>query len=106
MAFPSGGSTLSSRNFAQLLKVQEVIKDLGNSYVTVEGHTDTVGSEKSNQILSVERAQSIGDYLAANGLNSEDISTVGFGDSKPIAPNKSKDGRAQNRRVDVIVTPK
>jgi hypothetical protein len=106
LAFPSGRSTLSSRNFAQLAKVQEVIKDLGDSQVKVEGHTDTVGSQSQNQRLSDERARAIGDYFAANGLNGTDIETVGLGDSKPIAPNKSKEGRAQNRRVDVIVTPK
>ena len=106
LAFPSGKSTLSSRNFVQLAKVQEVIKDLGESQVKVEGHTDAIGSQIENQRLSVERAQAIGDYFAANGLNSTDIETVGLGDSNPIAPNKSKEGRAQNRRVDVIVTPK
>lgn len=106
IALPSGKSTLSSRNFAQLAKVQEVIRDLGDSSVTIEGHTDTVGSQKANQELSNERARAIGDYLSANGLSDTEITTVGLGDSKPIAPNKSKEGRAQNRRVDVIVTPK
>jgi outer membrane protein OmpA-like peptidoglycan-associated protein len=106
LAFPSGSATLAPENFALLAKVQKVIEELGDSHITVEGHTDTVGKPQKNQKLSNERARAIGGYFAANGVDSSDISTVGYGDSKPIAPNKSKEGRAQNRRVDVIVAPK
>jgi outer membrane protein OmpA-like peptidoglycan-associated protein len=106
LAFPSGSSTLAPRNFAQLAKVQSVMRDLGEAHITIEGHTDTVGNQRNNQILSDRRARVISDYFVANGIDKDDISTIGYGASRPIAPNTLKEGRSQNRRVDVIIDPK
>ncbi len=105
IAFPSGKATLPAESFPVLGKVQRVIRDLNASHVTVEGHTDAVGSPVKNKNLSNERATAISGYLAANGVSATEISTVGYGDTKPLTSNKTKEGRAQNRRVDVIIEP-
>ena len=103
--FPSGKSNLKPESFVLLGKVQKVIADLGPSKVMVEGHTDAIGAKNKNQMLSEERAKAIGAYLTSNGVEAANVSTVGYGDTKPLSSNKTKEGRAQNRRVDVIVEP-
>lgn len=105
LAFPVGKANLTPSSFPVLGKVEKVIADLGPSKIVVEGHTDAVGSKEANQKLSEVRAAAISSYLVANGINAADISTVGSGDTKPLASNKTKEGRAQNRRVDIIVEP-
>lgn len=105
LAFPSGKATLAGKNFALLGKVQKVIQDLGASHVTIEGHTDSNGAKATNQKLSDARATAISGYLAANGVAAGDLTAIGYGDTKPIASNGTNAGRAQNRRVDVIIKP-
>jgi OmpA-OmpF porin, OOP family len=67
------------------------------------GHTDSVGTEAYNQRLSERRVNSIRDYVVKKGVDSARISGQGFGESKPIAENKTKEGRAKNRRVEIKV---
>ncbi len=105
IAFPSGKANLPPESFPVLGKVQRVIQDLRAAHVTVEGHTDANGSSAANTKLSNERASAIGGYLASSGYAAESISTVGYGDTKPLTTNKTEAGRAQNRRVDVIIEP-
>jgi OOP family OmpA-OmpF porin len=64
-----------------------------------EGHTDSTGPEAFNQVLSERRAQSVVDFLAAQGVGTGRVTAVGFGESKPIADNATREGRAENRRV-------
>lgn len=71
--------------------------------ITIVGHTDSRGSKKYNQRLSERRAQSVADYLAAQGLNGN-MQVGGRGELEPVASNRTKAGRAQNRRVDIRVT--
>ncbi|MFH0736859.1 MAG: OmpA family protein [bacterium] len=71
--------------------------------VEVQGYTDNIGSEKSNQTLSEKRAESVKNYLMARGVKGDRIKTVGFGESSPIADNKTADGRAMNRRIEFKV---
>lgn len=105
MNFPSGRSEVPAQSMPLLEKVRAVAADLGPKKVVVEGHTDSVGNEQVNSILSEQRAKAIAQYLETNGISEDKIEAKGFGFAKPIASNKSKDGRAQNRRVDVIITP-
>jgi outer membrane protein OmpA-like peptidoglycan-associated protein len=105
MNFPSGKADLPEASLALLSKVKNVAKDLGPSEVIVEGHTDSTGNAALNQELSQERAQAVAKYLESNGLDSDRVDAVGYGYKKPIASNKSKAGRAQNRRVDIVITP-
>jgi OOP family OmpA-OmpF porin len=73
------------------------------SAMRVEGHTDSTGPESYNQNLSVRRAQAVADYIAANAPNvsEADMEIVGMGESNPVASNSTREGRAQNRRVDI-----
>lgn len=106
LGFPSGKATLARRNFSLLGKVQRVMEDLEFSQVTIQGHTDSFGSKIANQKLSDQRAQAISSYFVSNGIPMESIRVEGYSDNKPLAPNKTKEGRAKNRRVDVIIESK
>lgn len=107
LAFPVGKADLTPGSMPLLAKLNQAIRDIDvNSRIQVQGHTDSTGNHAKNQKLSEKRADAIKAYLIANGLEANQISTIGYGDSKPIAVNKTKEGRAQNRRVDVIIEPK
>lgn len=103
IAFASGKADLPSESLPLLAKVLEVAKSLNSGAIRVEGHTDSVGSEAVNNSISKSRADAVASYLKANGLSAANIKAEGFGFSKPIASNKSKEGRATNRRVDVVI---
>lgn len=106
LSFPAAKSDLKGSSLPLLQKVEDVIKQFPESFVMVEGFTDSDGSKEANQKLSTERANVIKDYLVSTEAVSEnDISAVGLGDQKPLASNKTAQGKAQNRRVDVIITP-
>ena len=76
-----------------------------NSTVEVQGHTDNTGSAAYNQDLSQRRAQSVSSILAANGVSNGRLRAVGFGENQPIASNLTPEGRAQNRRVQIVIRP-
>ncbi len=102
--FPTAQSTIPSSDFALLAKLDEVIKEFGPTNVKVEGHTDALGSEKKNRDLSAARAESVKEFLTSKGTLPQDkVNVVGMGSEKPIATNKTAAGRAENRRVDVIL---
>jgi OOP family OmpA-OmpF porin len=71
--------------------------------VALSGHTDSIGTEKYNQGLSERRAASVKNYLVKKGVDTSRVTSQGFGESKPIADNKTKEGRAKNRRVEIKV---
>jgi OOP family OmpA-OmpF porin len=103
--FASGKSDLPPSSLELLAKVRNVASALNPSAVEVQGHTDSVGDQKVNQALSQNRAEAVATYLGSNGLASDKVAAVGYGFSKPLSTNKTKQGRAQNRRVDVLITP-
>jgi OOP family OmpA-OmpF porin len=106
MNFASGRSDLPADALAILNKVKEVLVDLGPSQVMVQGHTDGIGSASTNQKLSQNRAQAVQKYFSLDKiLEKNQIESVGYGYTKPLASNKTKEGRAQNRRVDIVITP-
>lgn len=105
MNFANGKAELPSESMALLTKVSEVAKSLNAKEIKVEGHTDSVGASDLNKKLSEERANAVASYLKTNGFEKTPIAAEGYGFEKPIATNKSKNGRAQNRRVDIIITP-
>ncbi len=105
MNFENGKAELPSNSTSLLSKVSEVAKSLNAKEIVVEGHTDSTGSSELNKKLSEERAEVVAEYFKENGLNSATIEAEGHGFEKPIASNKTKEGRAQNRRVDIIITP-
>lgn len=110
MEFPSGKDTVTPKGKELLGKVSKVVDEFGPaSAVTIQGHTDSVGSKKINDRLSQNRAAAVKNYLQSNAggivVDSSKIEAVGYGYQKPLATNKTADGRAQNRRVDIIIKP-
>jgi outer membrane protein OmpA-like peptidoglycan-associated protein len=104
--FTSGKTDIPAGALPVLGKVKEVIQDLRATKVVVEGHTDSTGSTALNKKLSQARAEAVADYLSSDGaVDPSIIEAVGYGDSRPLASNRTKEGRAQNRRVDIVVTP-
>lgn len=104
--FPVGQSVIVSSNYAVLKKVQKAINTFGKPDVIIEGHTDSTGSASVNQRLSESRAQSVKDYLLANGsLPARKVAAMGYGSTRPLASNKTAAGRAVNRRIDVLIKP-
>ncbi|MBK7889785.1 MAG: OmpA family protein [Bdellovibrionales bacterium] len=105
LSFASNQAVIGSSNFPLLAKVQRVIREIGATKVVVEGHTDSVGGKELNAELSTRRAEAIQAYMVSNKNVAPDrISAIGHGDSKPISSNKTAAGRAQNRRVDLIIS--
>lgn len=105
MNFQSGHSELPTQSILLLAKVSEVAKSLNAKEIMVEGHTDSMGTVEMNKKLSEQRASAVATYFRANGFESTQIQSMGYGFEKPLATNKSKVGRSQNRRVDIVITP-
>ena len=95
---PDAASLLD--NVVDVLVAQKNIKK-----VRVEGHTDNVGSKATNDKLSQDRAQAVVDYLVDQGIDRSRLKAEGFGSSRPIAPNLTRRGREQNRRVEFYILP-
>ena len=104
--FASAKSDLFAGGAAKLNSVAEALTQQDpDSKIVVEGHTDSQGTAAYNQNLSQQRAQTVRDYLVSRGVASDRISAQGFGLTRPIADNKSAEGRANNRRVEIVVQP-
>jgi outer membrane protein OmpA-like peptidoglycan-associated protein len=94
-------ATLKPGGKERIDEVIRAMKDNPQLHVLVEGHTDSIGSDAYNQKLSERRANAVRDYLISRGIESTRITTRGLGESQPVADNKTKEGRAKNRRVDI-----
>jgi outer membrane protein OmpA-like peptidoglycan-associated protein len=102
--FVTGKSELLPAARDQLDQVAAALKDQGDvKPMVVEGYTDSVGSEAANLKLSKDRAESVRAYLVSKGVPSEKITSVGKGKSNPVASNDTPEGRANNRRVEIVV---
>jgi outer membrane protein OmpA-like peptidoglycan-associated protein len=103
--FPTGKWDLLPGAREKLDQVAEALKNQADHKMVVEGHTDSQGSEGSNQELSQRRAQTVRDYFVSRGVPSDIISATGVGQHRPVGDNRTADGRANNRRVEIIVQP-
>ncbi len=104
--FGSGKAIIEPQYYAMLTKVQKAIATFPNSTLTVEGNTDSYGSDEANLRLSQERAEAVKQYILANmGLDASRVSAVGYGESRPIANNETAEGRTKNRRIDLVIYP-
>jgi outer membrane protein OmpA-like peptidoglycan-associated protein len=103
--FASGKWILLPEAQKKLDAVAEALKNQEDHKMIVEGHTDSQGKESDNLELGGKRAQAVRDYLVSRGVASDKITSVGIGQSRPIADNKTTEGRTQNRRVEIIVPP-
>lgn len=104
--FPTNESTLLPAAIVKLNEVADaLIKGNPDSNITIEGHTDSQGQRQYNMDLSLRRAESVKAQLVSRGVAADRIKTVGIGPDRPVADNKSAEGRANNRRVEIIVEP-
>jgi OOP family OmpA-OmpF porin len=104
--FKLGGSTLSAEGKAAIAGLLKQFEGETIESVIVEGHTDDRGPAAFNQQLSEKRAEAVKAELVANGVDASLIKTVGHGESRPVASNDSREGRAKNRRVEIRVEAK
>lgn len=106
MNFSSGQSEIRPDHFALLTKVKEAIAMYPGGKISIEGHTDAYGTDEANLKLSQTRANAVAQYLLANSsLSAANVQAVGYGETKPIANNETKEGREKNRRIDIVITP-
>ncbi len=102
--FNSGRSTFQNNVSDKLDGIVKIMKEFSKATFLIEGHTDSTGSKSLNDKLSTKRAASVKDYLVKNGVDASRLETKGLGESNPIDTNKTRAGRANNRRVDIKVT--
>ena len=99
-------STAISPSFrAALDEVAASMQKYPNSLIDVMGHTDSTGSDAYNLDLSKRRAEAVANYLVSRGVSRARIETIGYGEQYPVADNSTAEGRAQNRRVEIRITP-
>ena len=107
LSFPSGRSTLRPENFSLLAKLTQATRVFPGSALTIEGHTDSYGGDAANLALSQKRADAVKKYLVANlRIDPSMVEAVGYGETRPVANNETKEGRAKNRRIDIVIRPK
>jgi len=105
IAFASGSRKVSQPAQPILNRIAAALQANPGWRVLIEGHTDSVGRELFNQELSRQRAASVLDYLVAQGLDAGKLEAVGRGEHAPIADNATAQGRAANRRIELIISP-
>lgn len=104
VTFVTNGYTLSAGTQQQLSRVAEKLKGCHSAHVAVNGYTDNTGNDGINVPLSTSRAKSVADFLVAQGVPADSVTSKGYGSADPVASNATPDGRAQNRRVAITVS--
>jgi outer membrane protein OmpA-like peptidoglycan-associated protein len=99
--FETGSSALQSASYAELDRLYQVLKKYAWVRIQINGHTDNVGSDQSNQQLSENRARAVYEYLIGKGIDAARLRFKGFGESKPLSDNTTEQGRAKNRRTEM-----
>lgn len=99
--FDTGKSSIKAESTSVMVDIITILNEYPNAKFTVEGHTDSSGGASTNQRLSEARALSVKDFLVSKGIGEFRLSAVGFGEDKPIASNRTRAGRTQNRRVEI-----
>jgi outer membrane protein OmpA-like peptidoglycan-associated protein len=105
ISFATGSAQLTPNFYESMSKVATSLKEFPDSSVQIVGHTDSTGSASFNQTLSVNRANAVVVYLTAQGIPQQRLQAVGMGPSQPVGDNKTVEGRAQNRRVEIKIIP-
>jgi len=99
--FDSGKTSFQKQTYSVLKSITAILKEYPSAKFSIEGHTDITGTAALNQKLSEERAAAVKGYLVENGVAADRLTSSGFGQTKPIDSNKTKAGKANNRRVEV-----
>jgi len=100
--FETGKSDIQSESIPIVDQIVTMLKQNPGLKVSIEGHTDNVGTEASNQTLSENRAKSVMNALIAGGIDKSRLSSKGWGHTKPVADDRTEEGRAKNRRVEIV----
>lgn len=103
--FDTGSSLIKPGGHDEIARIAGILNRYPDTRVTIEGHTDSKGSESYNMRLSEERARAVAEALLARGVDPRRLTTVGLGPSRPIASNNTEAGRQLNRRVALLVVP-
>ncbi|MFZ4633524.1 MAG: OmpA family protein [Saprospiraceae bacterium] len=101
--FDTGSAELKPESFSELNRLAALLQEMPSLRIQINGHTDDVGDDSSNQVLSENRAKSVYDYLIAKGIKDVRLRYQGFGESQPLVENNTNGQRAQNRRTEFIV---
>lgn len=101
--FATGQWTLLPMAQEKLNQVATALREQTEQTITIEGYTDSVGADDKNQQLSLRRAQAVRDYLVAQGVPAERVQALGRGEGSPVASNTTPEGRANNRRVEIVI---
>jgi len=104
--FAVGSANLNAGAFNEINRVSRVLNQYPDTSIQVAGHTDSTGTEEFNKVLSENRADNVKNALVGQGVNPGRISTLGFGESAPIADNSNEGGRQLNRRVVITIQPR
>ncbi len=104
--FDTGKALLRPESKAELERLQKLMVEMPALKIELSGHTDNVGKPAMNQDLSQRRAQAVVTYLTQHSIGADRLTTAGYGDTRPVAPNTTKAGRQQNRRTEFKVTGK
>jgi outer membrane protein OmpA-like peptidoglycan-associated protein len=99
--FDTGKASIKKQSAEVLNDIVGILNEYSNAQFNIEGHTDSVGSAKLNKSLSQSRAKSVMDYLVNNGISPERLNYAGYGEERPLDSNKTRAGRARNRRVEI-----
>jgi len=99
--FDTAKWSFKQESYSTLEPMTKILKEYPDADFVIEGHTDSVGTDKSNQLLSERRAGAVRDYFVANGINADRLTTKAFGESMPVDTNDTSAVRANNRRTEV-----
>jgi outer membrane protein OmpA-like peptidoglycan-associated protein len=105
VTFATNSADLNANFFEVLNSVGLIVNEFNQTVIEVAGHTDSVGSEADNQLLSDRRASAVASYLGTRSVRTDRIITVGEGERRPVATNDTDAGRQQNRRVELTLVP-
>jgi len=102
--FPSGSSEIGPQNFALMNKIIQAVETFPNSTIEISGHTDSTGSAQVNKTLSQQRADNVARFLVeVGGISASRLMATGYGSERPVASNATPEGRAANRRVEILI---
>lgn len=104
LSFEVGSAVISQSSYDDLDRLVEVLNQYPDANLSIEGHTDNQGQVEKNIRLSKERAEAVANYLIEQGIDGQRLTAEGFGPNKPLVPNTSKENRAKNRRVELILS--
>jgi OOP family OmpA-OmpF porin len=100
ITFKTNSANLTKKSYDVLDRAVQVLSDYPDTRIEISGHTDNVGKDEYNKELSQKRADAVKEYFVNKGIRTERLTAIGYGPEKPIADNKTKAGKAQNRRTE------